>query len=201
MTSAAIAIATMIVRAQRDRNRRCAHADDARVDLDLLVTTERLRSHERDEHDRREQVDDGLHVPWKRALSDENRPGRFARDGRHADDRNDDPCVAHRRSPRRHAAEAAMIGTPAGVNGIRTSVIPAASAAASTRTAIAEIRHRKREEERRERCVEAEGVRVVQHSADHGSERRAPDPEDVQQHPRADENRPLEASPAPRQRP
>ena len=136
---------------------------------------------ERDEHDRREQVDDGLHVPRKRATSDENRPGGFARDGCHADDRDDDPRVAHRRSPRRHAAEAATIGTPAGANGISTSVIPAASAAASTRTAIAEIRHREREEERRESRVEAEGVRIVQHSADHGSERRAPDPEDVEE--------------------
>ena len=119
-------------------------------------------------------------MPWKRATSDENRPGRFARDGCYADDRNDDPCVAHRRSPSRHAADAATIGTPAGANGISTSVIPAASAAASTRTAIAEVRHRECEEERGERRVEAEGVRIVQHSADHGSERRAPDPEDVE---------------------
>ena len=190
------------MRAQRDGDDRRADADDARVDLDLLVTAERLRHDERDQHDRCEQLDDGL----QRAAGAARRPmstGPAALNAIVATPTSATTIqrIAHRRSPSRHAAEAAMIGTPAGANGVSTSVMTAASAAAWQPAAVAEVRHRESEEQRGERRVEAERVRIVEHAADHGSERRAPDPEHVEDEPRPDEDRPLEASAATRERP
>jgi hypothetical protein len=118
------------VRAKRDRDDGSSHAHDPGVDLDLLVAAEGLCHHERDEHDRREQLDEGLHARRQGAPPDRDRPCCLERDRRDADDRYDDPGVAQRRIPRRQAAEAAMIGTPAGVKGVSTSVMTAASAAA-----------------------------------------------------------------------
>ena len=66
-----------------------------------------------------------------------------------------------------------MIGTPAGAKGMSTSVMTAASAAACARSPLAQIRDREREEERRERGVEAERVRIVEHAPDRRSGGRA----------------------------
>ena len=91
--------------------------------------------------------------------------------------------LAQRRIPSRHAAEAAMIGTPAGMNGVSTSVMTAASAAACRARRSRRYGMREREEQRGEGGVEAERVRVVEHASDRGSRGRACDPEHVEDEP------------------
>ena len=95
----------------------------------------------------------------------------------------------------------AMIGTPAGVNGISTSVMTAASAAACRARVLAQVRHRERQEQRRERRVETERVRILEHPADRSAGGGAPDPEHVEDEPRPDEDRPLEPAAPARERP
>src|SRR5262245_39118821 len=66
---------------------------------------------------------------------------------------------------------------------------------------IAQVRHGKGEEQRGERRVESEFVRVLEYSPDRGADGGAHDPEDVEESPRSDQDRPLESSVSSGERP
>src|SRR5206468_8524660 len=78
------------------------------------------------------QADDPGEAGGDRFASQGPRAGRLQREGPDAGHDHDVPHVAHRRlrRPMTQAAPAATIGTPAGVNGVRTRAIAAPMSAA-----------------------------------------------------------------------
>ncbi len=104
-------------------------------------------------------------------------------------------------SPSRQAADAATIGTPAGANGVSTSVITAARAAAwrarrSRRYGTASARNSAANAASSPSAFGSSRTPPIDRSG-----RRAPDPEHVEDEPRPDEDRPLEPAAPTRQRP
>ena len=101
------------------------------VDHERLSRAERLHRDERAEDRRREELDD-----TERTRSGSGRPPSSTGPAAlmaivPAPTRtHDEPGRAHLRSPIRHTTAAAMIGTPAGANGVSTSAIAAPSTAA-----------------------------------------------------------------------
>ena len=82
--------------------------------------------------------------------------------------------------PRAQARAAAMIGTPAGANGVSTSAIAAPRSAAVRACGSIQVRHEQREEQRRERGVQSEPSGVADQVAEQDTRRRPDDPRRVE---------------------
>ena len=88
------------------------------------------------------------------------------------------------------------------MNGIRTSAIAPPDHRGEGRLRRAQLRHEQREEERRERAVETEVLRVAERVTCEHPDRGAAEPRDVQEEPGPEQEPAVEAASAPaRERP
>ena len=97
-----------------------------------LTVPEGLHRDERAEKGGSEELDHAREPLGERTAAEQHRADRLDRDRAGAHQPDDEPRLAHRLNPSRHAALAAMIGTPAGANGVSASAIVAPSNAAAT---------------------------------------------------------------------
>src|SRR6185503_11235531 len=115
-----------------DRDRGDRDAEHAFVDRERLAVPERLHRDQRAEQRGCQELDHAREALGERAAPEQHGTDRLDRDRAGADERDDEPGLAHRLNPMRQAALAAMIGTPAGANGVSARAIAAPRRAAAT---------------------------------------------------------------------
>ena len=136
----AVATAATSTTAIRGRRRAsaspaAARPDQAGVELDALsARADRLVDDQRAEQRGRDQADDGRPAAGQAAPAECDRPRARMVAGAHEEDGDDDPGGRHAllRRPTSAATDAAMIGTPGGVNGMRAKAIAAPASPATT---------------------------------------------------------------------
>src|SRR5829696_4559629 len=115
-----------------DRDRGDRDPEHPLVDRERLTVPEGLHRDERPEEGGSEELDHAREPLGERTAAEQHRADRLDRNRAEPHHPDDEPRLAHRLNPSRHAALAAMIGTPAGANGVSASAIVAPSNAAAT---------------------------------------------------------------------